>query len=73
MDHMVDNLKNPFEEMYYWCKGEIYDIQAVLEACQIRDSIEKDQKKMENKKKNTQNDLENVNVGRKTVRTLFKN
>ena len=28
---------------------------------------------MENKKKNTQNDLENVNVGRKTVRTLFKN
>ena len=26
MDHMVDNLKNPFEEMYHWCKGEIYDL-----------------------------------------------
>lgn len=26
MDHMVDNLKNPFDEMYHWCKGEIYDL-----------------------------------------------
>jgi hypothetical protein len=26
MDHMIDNQKNPFEDMYHWCKGEIYDI-----------------------------------------------
>jgi len=26
MDHMVDNLKNPFEELFHWCKGEIYDL-----------------------------------------------
>lgn len=24
--HMIDNLKNPFEDMYHWCKGEIYDL-----------------------------------------------
>ena len=29
MEHMADNLKNPFEDMYYWCKAEIYDLQAV--------------------------------------------
>ena len=23
MDHMIENFKNPFEEMYHWCKGEI--------------------------------------------------
>jgi hypothetical protein len=26
MDHLVENLKNPFYEMYHWCKGEIYDL-----------------------------------------------
>lgn len=29
MDVMIDNQKNPFEDMYHWCKGEIYDVQAV--------------------------------------------
>jgi len=29
MSHMIDNLKNPFEDMYHWCKGEIYDLQAL--------------------------------------------
>jgi len=29
MTHMIDNLKNPFDEMYHWCKGEIYDLQAL--------------------------------------------
>lgn len=32
MGHMVDNLKNPFDEMYHWMKGEIYDIQALAQA-----------------------------------------
>lgn len=29
MEKMTDNLKNPFEDMYYWCKGEIYDLKAL--------------------------------------------
>ena len=29
-------------------------------------------KKLENKKKNTQADLENVNAGKKTIRTILK-
>jgi hypothetical protein len=53
MDHLVENLKNPFEEMYYWCKGEIYDLQALMEAVTQRDNIERDIKKMEGKKKDT--------------------
>jgi hypothetical protein len=27
---MLDNMKNPMEEMYHWVKGEIYDLQALL-------------------------------------------
>ena len=46
-------MKNPFAEMYHWCKGEIYDIQAVAEAIATRDNVEKDLKKLEGKKKNT--------------------
>lgn len=60
MDHMVENLKNPFDEMYHWCKGEIYDIQALQTAIAQRDAIEKDIKKVESKKKNAQADLDNV-------------
>lgn len=26
METVVDNMRNPFEDMYYWLKGEIYDI-----------------------------------------------
>jgi hypothetical protein len=32
MDHMVDNLKNPFDEMYNWIKGETYDLSALSDA-----------------------------------------
>jgi hypothetical protein len=73
MDHLIENMKNPFEEMYHWCKGEIYDLQAMVEAVSCKDMIEKSYKRLENKKMDTQKDLENVNQGRKTVRTIFKN
>jgi hypothetical protein len=40
MDHMVDNLKNPFEEVYHWIKGETYDLKALAESIEIRDQVE---------------------------------
>lgn len=72
MAHMIENLKNPFDDMYHWCKGEIYDLQALQTALQAREQIESQIKKIEGKKKNTQADLENVNTGKKTIRTLLK-
>ena len=73
MEHVVENLKNPYEEMYHWCKGEIYDLQSLQDAITSRDNIEKNQKKLESTKRDTQNDLDNVTTGKKTVRTIFKN
>ena len=73
MQHMIENLKNPFEDMYYWCKGEIYDLQALQEALQGKENLEKKQKKQEGKKKDVQQDLDNVTAGKKSVRTMFKN
>ena len=53
VDLMIQEMKNPFAEMYHWCKGEIYDVQVVAEAITTRDNVEKDLKKLEGKKKNT--------------------
>lgn len=72
MDLLINKLNNPFVDMYHWCKGEIYDLQALVDAVARCENVEKEQKKLEEKKKNTQADLENVNQGRKTVRTIFK-
>jgi chemotaxis protein histidine kinase CheA len=72
MEHMVDNQKNSFDQMYHWCKGEIYDIKAVVNAIAHRDNFEGMLKKTEKKKANTEADLDNVNAGKKTIRTIFK-
>ena len=40
MSHMVENLKNPYEEMYHWIKGEMYDIQGLMKAVESKDAIE---------------------------------
>ena len=39
--------------MYNWCKGEIYDIQALTFALETVDAYEKKKKKAETKKTNT--------------------
>ena len=41
MENMVDNLRNPFEEFYHWCKSEIYDLEALDMAVASRDYIDK--------------------------------
>ena len=28
MKHTVENLRNPFTDLYHWVKGEIYDLAA---------------------------------------------
>ncbi len=48
----MNNLNNPFVDMYHWCKGEIYDLQALMDAVGSREGVEKELKKLEAKKKN---------------------
>jgi hypothetical protein len=37
VESMIDNLKNPFYNIYHWVKGEIFDIEAVFNALVTRD------------------------------------
>jgi len=66
-------LKNPYFNLYHWCKGELFDIEAIYNAINVKDRVFERINKKEKSKKNTQADLDNVTTGRKTVKTLFKN
>lgn len=59
--------------MYHWVKGEIFDIESVVKALDTKDKIQSNINKNEKKKKSTQEDLDNVTTGKKTVKTMFKN
>lgn len=73
MSHTVENLKNTFTDLYHWCKGEIYDLQALKAAIEARENLVKNEKKLQGKKKDTQKDLDNVTAGKKSMRTILKN
>lgn len=70
---LAEGLKNPYFNLYHWCKGEIFDIEAVATAIATKDSIHAKSGKIERKKTSAQKDLDNVTTGRKTVKTMFKN
>jgi len=69
---MVDNLKNPFFNIFHWVKGEIFDIEAVNNALQTRDYLMDKVGKSEKKRTNTQKDLSNVQEGKTSIKTVFK-
>jgi hypothetical protein len=70
---MCDSLKNPYFNLYHWCKGELFDIISVNNALTQKDKIQERIGKNEKKKRSRQDDLDNVTTGRKTVKTMFKN
>lgn len=48
-DDIMEKLKNPFQEYYYWVKGEIYDIQALQDCIEGRNRLMKQKEKIESK------------------------
>lgn len=50
---MCDNLKNPYFNLYHWCKGELLDITAVNDALIQREKINEKISKNQKKKVNT--------------------
>ena len=70
--NMTDALKNPYFNLYHWCKGELFDIISVNNALSGKDKIFDRINKSEKKKRSRQDDLDNVTTGRKTVKTMFK-
>lgn len=70
---MCDSLKNPYFNLYHWCKGELFDIEAVKSALESKEKLYKRIQDTEKKKRSTQGDLDNITTGRKTITTIMKN
>ena len=49
---MNEGLKNPYFNLYHWCKGELFDIEAVYNAINVKDKILEKTGKVEKKKQN---------------------
>ena len=62
--NMCDSLKNPYFNLYHWCKGELFDIVSVNNALSAKDKIKAQIGKNEKKKRSKQEDLDNVTTGR---------
>lgn len=41
VDNMKEHIQNPFDLLFNWCKGEIYDLKALMTAFQQRDALDK--------------------------------
>lgn len=72
MLHTIENLRNPFTDLYHWVKGEMYDVCAFQDAVLLREALAKKVKELSKKNVSTQKDIESLNAGKKTVTTLFK-
>ena len=38
--HTVENLHNPYQDFFHWCKNELYDIRSFKEAMMQKDMLE---------------------------------
>jgi len=70
--HTVDNLRNPFTDLYHWVKGEIYDLAAfsaaLIELKTSAANVEISTKKLTQAKA----DIDNITAGKKSMNTMFK-
>uniref|UniRef100_A0A7S3JE66 Uncharacterized protein n=1 Tax=Euplotes harpa TaxID=151035 RepID=A0A7S3JE66_9SPIT len=65
-------VSNPFVKFKFWVREELVDLHSLLEAIGHKNSLESRKLKLENKIKSANNDLEKLNTGKKTIKTIFK-
>jgi hypothetical protein len=67
------NVRNTFVDIYHWVQGELYDLQAIADACAMRLDLDKKLFETNRKKQSTMKDITDLEAGNKSVGTLFKN
>lgn len=73
IDKFNEGIKNPYFNLFHWVRGEIFDIEAVYEAITYKEKSRAMININERKKVSTQQSLDHVVSGKKTMGTLFKN
>ena len=72
LKHTVENLRNPFTDLYHWLKGEIYDLAAFTTSLAEVKTIAANVLSLEKKIEQSKAAIENIQAGKKTMNTLFK-
>lgn len=60
-------MRNPYIDLYQWCKGEMYDLAAVQTAIQTRKDYMEMLRNLQAKKTSTQKNLDNAAAGKKNI------
>ena len=71
LTHKEQGLKNPYVNLYQWCKGEVFDIDAISQALKKRDEINSRIGNNQKRKKNQQTELNNKTQGKQTMKSMF--
>ena len=62
---------NPFKIMKLWIKWEMLELQALLEAVDIKSVLENKKARRLSKKESNMKDLQKLNNGKNTIKTIF--
>lgn len=62
---------NPYKVMKLWIKWETLELQALLEAIDVKSVLEGKKAKRLSKKESNMKDLQKLNNGKNTIKTLF--
>eukprot|EP00347_Sterkiella_histriomuscorum_P020499 403337564 len=71
LENLPTEIRNPFKIMKLWLKWEMLDINALLEAIDRKTALETKKQKRLNKKESNQKDLNKLNNGKNTLKTIF--
>lgn len=66
-------IRNPFFDLFHWCKQEIFDIESLAGAVKCKDAIKKSMTKNETKILSNNETLEKMAQGKTTSKTILKN
>jgi hypothetical protein len=72
---LVDNastVRNPFKHVRNWIKGEMLEIQCVLESISRKEGVEANRSKAVSNVKNSKETVDKMNQGKFTLKGLFK-
>jgi len=71
-DKLQSSVKNPYEDIYIWFKKQYLETTGVYHClCGIQ-NVMKEQLNTESKKKSDEKELEALNAGKKTLKSVFK-
>lgn len=72
INNLSQKVSNPYIRFKYWVKEEIVDLHSLLEAISHKNSLESQKLKLENKIKKASSDLEKLQAGKTSIKTMFK-